>query len=288
MANEGASMYCMGFVLFMGVENNTRAKRTAQGCTSSTLWEDCISYLVSKCQPDPAMQHAEVVIPIRECRHNTAVATVLRHFGTYLGKHADWQTCKYGLDKNGYYQRQKELWRAVPVLGTNGNAQSLYKACDQNQGAPYSLVLHYSSASWCPALARCLCTESKSRGQCATIVARVLRASGMYTPDHSEAWYGPSKLYIELANALAKGPPLLTQSHHSYCEAADTLLGGRDIEVRQLECDAVNGALLHLSEQVQRSLHADTNKACTASNSCTAQQKLATALLRYSGLTRRT
>lgn len=245
------------------------------GAQWSTL-ECAIDKAVRIFQPSPALAHCELLLPPAPVEEGLRT-----QFATYLGRSSGWQTDR--ADGYNYYLLQNSgRWRAVPVFQLNAS-DKLRHECDMEIGVGYSLARYLSAvppgrwvANWVP-------DQRRSPAHCATLTARVLRNSHIYTPKHASAWYGPSTLYNELRQqATVQGERMgagqwAGMPAHTVEHTEQLLRGVMDATTVQSVGDA------HCTDAV----HALTMRACNAllrSDAVaqrTTQLQLATALLRW-------
>ena len=248
-------------------------------------WEYALDTVVQTVQPAPAMTHIELIIPAQ-----TATDDV--HFGTYLGKRANWgsgfgDSLSYYLDPKG----NGPSWRATPIMA-HGAVSRMRKECDQHVDTPYGdthrLFNYPFSVPPFRSLAWTLDDAPKANAHCATLAARCLkRALPELNLEQASAWYGPSTLFLELSRkarmtsyrkrmlemATVKALPETEEA----IRASEVLVRGSDDEVRALddvECRAGIDLLC------LKSVTATVDDDVTAER--LAQQRLARALLRES------
>ena len=241
----------------------------------STL-ECAINKAVRYFQPSPALAHCELLLPPVPAEEGLRT-----QFATYFGRQSAWQTDK--IDGYNYYLVENAgRWRAVPIFQANAGAM-LRNEADMELGVHYSLARYLSAVPPGRWLANFVADKRRSPAHCATLTARVLRNSSVYTPIHTSAWYGPSTLYHELSNVATwkaermgaaswEGMPLTTATH------VESLLRG------VMAPDTVHSVGETGCLEAVRAL---TMRACNAlvqsddvSQRLT-QQQLATALLRW-------
>ena len=222
------------------------------------------------------MAHCELLMP-----PVPADESLRTNFATYFGRQSAWQTDK--MDGYNYYLVENAgRWRAVPIFNANAGAK-LRNEADMELGVEYSLSRYLSAVPPGRWLAKFVSDTRRSPAHCATLTARVLRNSAVYTPVHTSAWYGPSTLYHEIAHAATwksermgaaswEGMPLTTAKH------VESLLRG-----------VMTPATVHEvgDSGCLEAVRALTMRACNAlvqsddvSQRLT-QQQLATALLRW-------
>jgi len=238
--------------------------------------ECAIDTAVRLFQPTPTFAHCELLVP-----PVPADEGLRTNFATYFGRKSAWQTDK--LDSYSYYLVENAgRWRAVPIFQANAGAK-LRNEADMELGVEYSLSRYLSAVPPGRWLAGMVADRRRSPAHCATLTARVLRNSAVYSPAHTSAWYGPSTLYQELTHvatwkaermgaAAWEGMPLQT-AHH-----VESLLRG------VMASETVHEVGDHGCMEAVRAL---TMRACNAlvrSDDVTqrlTQQQLATALLRW-------
>lgn len=254
-------------------------------------WERVLDTVVQTVQPAPSLTHIELIVPALEDKDDV-------HFGTYLGKSANWgsgfgDSLSYYLNPDG----NGPAWRAVPVVA-HGAISRLREECEQHVGTPYGDVHRLFNYPFAVpplrSLAWTLDDSPKANGHCATLVARCLkRALPELHIAEASAWYGPSTLFLELSRkarmvsyhdrmaemATTKSLPETEEA----TRAAEALLRGSDDAVRGLsdaECRAGIDMLC------LKSVSAAAGDDVTAER--LAQKQLARALLRASLLARNT
>lgn len=252
-------------------------------------WERLLDTVVQTVQPAPALTHIELIIPA--LKHKDDV-----HFGTYLGKRANWgsgfgDSVSYYLDPDG----NGPAWRAVPVVA-HGAISRLRAECEQHVGTPYGdahrLFNYPFAVPPLRSLAWTLDDAPLANGHCATLVARCLkRALPELGLEQASGWYGPSTLFLELSRrarmvsyhermaemATTKSLPETEEATH----AAETLLRGSDEAVRGLDDGACRAGVDLLCVKC---LSAAAGDDVTAER--LTQKQLARALLRASLISR--
>lgn len=207
-----------------------------------SLGERFLDVLVRNFQPRPTFVHVELFVPPSGNEDKT-------QFATYIGRHADWGS---GEDTS-FYIGGRNSWRAFPVRAKD----AVRLACEEERGAPYSLLRYVTSAHPFRVFAPLLAARPKSPAHCATLSARVLKAAGVTLP-RTAAWYSPSTLWLELSRPsrveeLRLSLPVLPMADSSLA-SVEKLLRGSDVAVEALsdsECLAAVRTLqfLVLSEE---------------------------------------
>lgn len=241
-----------------------------------TTAECLIDKAVRTFQPSPALSHCELLIPLVPFNEE-----LRSQFATYIGRLSGWQTDK--LDGINYYLVENAgRWRAVPVFQASA-AALLREECDKELGVPYSLARYLTAVPPLRWAAGLVSDKRRAPAHCATLLARVLRNAGVYTPVKPSATYGPSTLYHELCKQAAwkgermgagawEGMPVQTAMH------VDQLVRG---VMDPATVDDVG------DEDCLCAVQALTMRACNALVSSDAmvqrltQQQLATTLLRW-------
>ena len=234
------------------------------------MFERCLNYLVKSCQPSPVMVHVELVVP----RNDTSLPL---HFATYLGDRSDWQ-CEANKNKKYYLAETANKWRAVPVFGSHA-ARLARDACNENVDASYSLLRYVSSAWGFRKFAHFLSDRPQSPAQCATLVARVLKASVPGALVHSSAWYAPSTLYAELVGGLKelRMEPNTTNLGNDASDNVESLLRYSDDELKKLTEESKLAAIRALTLKASAAVSVGDSAMVMLS-----QKQLANALFRWS------
>lgn len=216
------------FVFLLGIEAGAPKEDWSFG-------ERFLDMLVRNFQPSPVFVHVELFVPPRNSDDQT-------QFATYVGRKAGWGSSG---DDASFYVGGRNSWRAFPVKAENA-AHLARLACEQEEGAPYSLLRYVTSTHPFRTLAPFLAASPKSPAHCATLSARVLKAAGVALP-RTAAWYSPSTLWLELSRPsrmeqMRLSSPLLSLSGSEASLAhVETLLRGSDAAVGAMtdaECRA--------------------------------------------------
>ena len=235
-----------------------------------SVFDQLLSFAVANLQPRPAMTHVELVVPCAP-GHQSPV-----HFATYIGETSGWQT-DHQQNRRYYLQEHANQWLAVPVFGDEV-ALKAREACDKSQGVKYSLLRYLSAASWFRGLSAMMPDSFKSPAHCATLVARVLRASvnSMLRPS---AWYGPASLFVELNEQLRERAvvPTVAELNPDSLVREQKLLGGGDAAVVAMGDAEALDAIRVLTLKVAAAAHQSD-----APSQRILQKKLANGLLRWS------
>jgi hypothetical protein len=219
------------------------------------FWERTIDLLVQTFQPSPVLTHVELFLPTT--RKGGEV-----HFSTYYGRHAAWGS-EFGDGKPFYFGYNETKWRAIPIMGHKA-LQGLQGECAAEAEAetPYSLRGYVFSVPPLRALAGTRYNGVGDPAHCAALSARVLtRALPTLNLPYSDAWYGPSTLFIELSKKVRMNaynehvtettPATLSISEQEeLSNARETLLSGSNESVRKLTTTACNMAVAHQSHLV--------------------------------------
>lgn len=168
--------------------------------SSAPLLERIIDYGIRKLTPRPAVAHVELLLPPAVGATDTRV-----QFATYLdAAGADWQyTYTRGEGKGYYLWTQNIRWRAMPIFATDVVARAR-DAAEASRHAPYSLSMYLTSIPPLRAFTPLCGDESKHKGHCAVITARVLKAAGVKSMSYPSAWYSPSTLHATLCHGFSK------------------------------------------------------------------------------------
>jgi hypothetical protein len=216
--------------------------------------ERFLDMLVRNFQPAPVLMHVELFVPPRGPEDKT-------QFATYVGRHAGWASLETDA---GFYIGGRNSWRAFPVRVE----EAVRVACEQEQGAPYSLLRYITSSHPFRVLAPLLAAYHKAPAHCATLSARVLKGAGVALP-RTAAWYSPSTLWLELSRPsrveemrlFMEGMRPAAESEASLA-CVEKLVRGSDAAVEALsdeEClAAVQAMQLHVlaeGDEVARAAH---------------------------------
>jgi len=254
--------------------------REGEEPASAAMFERLTDVAIKRFSPTPTISHCELALPPIP---DSAGGRV--HFATYVGHNANWQNLQNHEEGIDFYLISNgSRWRAVPVFGADA-VNAVRAHCEANVDAPYSLAQYPTSTWLMRGMAWMWGDRAKQSGHCATITARVLKASGVGDGlAHPSAWYSPGSLYHALHAGV--GEPLEASERAGWrsvapeaCAAAiDTLLlkpMSYDT-VRALGDAACIDAVRALTLQVcAASEHQD------AAESRRAQKRLGTALLRW-------
>lgn len=165
---------------------------TADPDPNASLGESCIDTAIRLFQPVPTIAHCEILLPPVPATESMRV-----QFATYIGQISAWKTD--ASDNYNYYLKMNMgRWRALPVFGHN-LTRKLRTECDQEVGVRYSLGRYITSSTAFRAFSWLVPKRRRSPGHCATLTARVISRAAPNTLKKSEAWYGPSSLFLELA-----------------------------------------------------------------------------------------
>lgn len=241
-----------------------------------STFERVIDTAIRTCQPAPALQHCELLVPAMPVDEGLRT-----QFATYIGRTSGWQTDK--ADSESYYLAENAgRWRAVPVFH-NDAARMLREECDSELGVGYSLFRYATAVPPFRWLSRLVADSRRSPAHCATLAARVLGNSSVYKPVHPSAWYGPTTLFHELQ--------LQASRHGSRIGAAEWagMDGDTAASVEQLVRGIMAPETINEIGDVKcfTAVQALTMRACNAllkgdaASQRMTQQQLATALLRW-------
>jgi hypothetical protein len=184
------------------------------------------------------------------------------HFSTYFGRHAAWGS-EFGDGKPFYFGYNEANWRAIPVMGTKAVQNTRTEASFEAEAeTPYSLPGYVFSVPPLRVIARVRNNRVGDPAHCAALSARVLSRAlpGLNLPN-SDAWYGPSTLFIELSkeHRMAAYQEHITETtpttlsipeQQEIQHARETLLSGSNEAVCSLTTTACNMAVKHQSHLV--------------------------------------
>lgn len=242
-----------------------------------TTFERVIDTAVRTCQPAPALQHCELLVP--PVPSDEGLRT---QFATYIGRTSGWQTDK--TDSASYYLAENAgRWRAVPIFQGDA-ARKLREECDSELGVSYSLLRYATAVPPLRWLSSLVADSRRSPAHCATLAARVLRNSGVYAPLHTSAWYGPSTLFHEIQHQAS------WQGDRIGAAEWQGMTSDTAESVEQLVRGVMSPETVHAIGDAKclKAVEALTMRACNAllkgdaSSQRTTQQQLASALLRWS------
>ena len=183
----------IGFVLFLEPSN--------EDSPYTSFGEKVMDFVIRSFSQKPTILHTELLMPNLSEEHALAKKA---SFATYLGSHADYQNDQSNESSNvDFYMIKNGMrWRAIPVFQKNV-VKSMRQSCDANVGAPYSIAMYPTSSHYFRRLSWIWKDGPKSKGHCATLVARVLRDVGLPAVKHRSAWYSPSSLYACMRDSLS-------------------------------------------------------------------------------------
>jgi hypothetical protein len=229
------------------------------------FWQRALNTLVRRFQPHPVLSHVELFLPTSQ--HGGEV-----HFSTYYGRHAGWGS-DFGTGEPFYGGWNENKWIAIPIVGAAA-IERLRKECalEANVDTPYSLTGYLFSVPPLRALASARDNGVGDPAHCAALSARVLsRALPAISLPYSDAWYGPSTLFLELSKKAR-----MTAYHEHISEttpstlslpeetertvARETLLSGSNDSVAALSTHACNVAVEYQAHLVikERATGGDT------------------------------
>ena len=228
--------------------------------------ERTVNTLVKTFQPNPVFMHTELFIPTEQKGGEV-------HFSTYLGKHAAWGS-EYGNDAAFYMGHNESHWRALPVMGKDA-LKMTRRSCTEEADVPtpYSLSGYVFSVRPLRAFAQWRDNTVGSPAHCASLCARVLsRAIPAIQLPCSDAWYGPSTLFIELSKQkrMADYHEHITETtpsvisipeQNEWQQARETLLSGDNEAVRMLSTNACKEAVTHQAHLVIKERATTTDEA---------------------------
>lgn len=219
------------------------------------FWERTLNTLIKTMQPNPVLMHVELFIPAIQKGDEV-------HFSTYLGRHAGWGTDFGGAKqaKGFYLGTNGSRWRAVPVISTKA-IERVRAACQDEAlcSTAYSLLGYAFSAPPLRAVAAVRDNAVGAPAHCAALTSRVLtRAIKTLNLPQSDAWYGPSTLFLELTKKARMTsyddyinetrPAVLSLPETDEITLARTaLLSGTDEEVERLSTNSCNMAVAEQS-----------------------------------------
>lgn len=230
------------------------------------FWERTLNKLVRTFQPHPVLSHVELFLP-------TSSQGGEMHFSTYYGRHAGWGS-DFGSGEVFYSGWNEQKWIAIPIVGASA-IERLRKECalEANCDTPYSLAGYLFSVPPLRALASTRDNGVGDPAHCAALSARVLsRALPNINLPHSDAWYGPSTLFLELSKkarmiAYHEHISETTPSTLSLPEetertvARETLLSGSNDSIAALSTQACNVAVQYQAHLVIKERTAGTDMA---------------------------
>lgn len=245
--------------------------------------EKTINTLVQTFQPSPVLTHVELFLPTQRKGGDV-------HFSTYYGRHAGWGS-DFGDGAPFYFGYNESKWRAIPVMGTKALERIRTQcAAEAEAETAYSLAGYVFSVPPLRAFASARNNSVGDPAHCAALSARVLTRAlpGLNMP-YSDAWYGPSTLFIELSkkarmnayndHILETTPSTLSlPEQQEISNARETLLSGSNDAVGRLTTTACNMAVAHQSQLVIRERATSSDAARTR----VLEKGLARMLLRWS------
>ena len=184
-----------------------------------------------------------------------------RDIHTYIGQQAGWGG-DFGDGRSFYWGHNKSRWRAIPVIERDA-VKRVREACQAEVDGPgghrtnYSLVGYLFSVPPFRALAWARKNNVGDKAHCAALAARILsRALPSIRLPCSDAWYGPSTLFIELSTKTRMQsyhehitditPTTLSlPEQHELDHARETLMCGTDESVKHLTSAACAMACRH-------------------------------------------
>jgi hypothetical protein len=238
---------------------------TSRPPPDETAAESVLNFLITTCQPSPALMHTEILILPNDSNEHRC------NFATYIDAHkgAAWQSAND--DTRSYYLlAHAGRWRAVAVRGKN-LASKLRSACNEEVGTSYSMVRYVTSTRLFRPFSSFLPSRVHSPAHCAVLTARCLRRAG-YKLSHSPNYYSPTTLFLELdhtsTSSTSFSTPLLADH-----QAANALTRGAISKdaVSYLGADRCHGGIRALAHSAQKG---------DAQQRRVQQRSLATALLR--------
>lgn len=251
-----ASLACVMF-LESEVHTNDRVagrggRLTNETSVTSRVFAVVIDALVRIFQPPPRMLHAELLL--------VSSSGECYHFATYIGDEARWR------DRGAEYYRIHR-WRAIPIDGGDG-VSCLASQCDAEVGTPYSISRYALSTSIMGWMSRMVRSRTRDPAHCGGLTARIVQTAlgerGAALLPRPSTRYSPSDLYNDLrahsnlmdfdsADSLLKDVESTT--------AADVLLSGTDVQVRQLGARRRAEALKTLAVRMNNLLSNQTPEA---------------------------
>lgn len=241
-----------------------------------STFERVIDTAVRTCQPAPALQHCELLVPPVPSEEGLRT-----QFATYIGRTSGWQTDK--ADSASYYLAENAgRWRAVPVFQDDA-ARMLREECDSELGVSYSLFRYATAVPPFRWLSSLVADSRRSPAHCATLAARVLGNSSVYKPIHTSSWYGPTTLFHELQHQASWQGSRIGAAEWTGMD------GDTAVSVEQLVRGVMDPETVHGIGDAKclKAVEALTMRACNAllkgdaSSQRTTQQQLASALLRW-------
>lgn len=167
-----------------------------------------------------------------------------------------------------WYVGGKNTWRAFPVLVPD--VDKVRNACEDEEDAPYSICRYIPSVYPFHCLSYLVSAKPKTKSHCASLVARILKTSGVKLR-YPAAWYSPSTVWSEVLS-MHEAPSGINLNPKSGIAGILTQCNN-DVIVGLSEEDWWNG-IRYLEEE------ATTNVGSSPGDVIT-QQKLAHCLMRY-------
>ena len=225
-------------------------------------WSNCatniIDVFVQGLQPAPVMTHVELFIP-----PNSPTDACM--FATYISKKACWGDKMSG---DTWYVGGKNTWRAFPVLVSD--VDKVRNACEDEEDAPYSICQYIPSVYPFRCLSYLVSAKPKTKSHCASLVARILKTSGVKLR-YPAAWYSPSTLWSEVLSMHEAPSGIIL---HPKRQIAGILTKSSNDIINELrEEDWWNG-IRYLEDEA-------TTNAGSSPDDVNSQQKLANCLMRY-------
>lgn len=252
------------------------------------FWERTLNTLIKTMQPNPVLMHVELFIPAIQKGDEV-------HFSTYLSRHAGWGSDFGGARQatNFYLGTNNSRWRAVPIISTKA-IERVRAACQDEAlcSTAYSLAGYAFSAPPLRAIASMRDNTVGAPAHCAALTARILsRAIKTLKLPQSDAWYGPSTLFLEIAkkgrmtsydNYIEETRPavLSLPETDEITSARTALLSGTNDDVKRLTTNVCNMAVAEQSRLLikERATNKDPKRIVTL------EKGLAQMLLRWSCL----
>lgn len=238
------------------------------GLPPPSLFDRLVDFVVKNMQPSPIMTHVELFIP---CAPGAGLPV---HFATYIDGKSSWRASREQ-NRAYYLEDTAQKWLAIPVFA-NHAAKLARGACEC--GVKYSLFRYVTAAWGIRSLSGLVPDYPRSPAHCATLTARILRATGANLK-HASAYYGPSSLYAELTNDI-KGLSIDSESTNLDAKglsSIETLLRADEGALSKIADQDAHAAFRILTLKVAAA-HASGDSAAQR----VTQKQLANALLRWS------
>jgi hypothetical protein len=230
---------------------------------------DCWGALARKQTPHRGIVilHTEIVIPLMGSENCDET-----NFGIFALEESGYRGGLRNADE--FFNETMHRWLAVPVYGDKATTRC-HEACNKSVGIEYS-YMRYVTAYFRP-LARFVPDNVRSAAHCATLTARVVKASVEGVLLRRPSSYSPTTLYADLLKRLGCMDPKVETMSQPEVEAVNCLLHKADNFVQELGDEQSILAINALSRKViMCETFGDDDQRESS------QKHLATALLRWS------